>query len=185
MNRITELKNKVTTYLDEHPYVKKGLKIGFTLLGAGVTAYAGYKIGTSSSKKNEVPLIPDVSDVPALPNLNPDEETIFMNTLDNMQYAMEHGIKNATILPDSIICKDPINTVNLKGCVVDDHTFDMTFTDVETGQKIIFPKLAAGTYVKDWLDMDDFPEPVRIENPVKEIAETAADIVEEVIPQDA
>lgn len=185
MNKFTEYKNKITTYLDKHPGVKKGLKIGFALLGAGTTAYVGYKIGTSGSKKNDVSLPTDIPDVVAIPHLNPEDETNFMNTLDNMQYAMEHGIKNATILPDSIICKDPIDTVNLKGCVADDHTFDMTFTDAETGQKIIFPKLAAGTYVKDWLDMDDFPEPVRIENPVKEIAETAADIVEEISTQDA
>lgn len=169
MNKFTEYKNKITTYLDKHPGVKKGLKIGFALLGTGVSAYAGYKIGTSGSKKDEVPLIPEKDDYDKLVEKlgTPDFQKAF-------EEQCQKDYKDALI-------KDAISQV------VDDHTFDMTFIDNKTGQKVIIPESAMGSYVKDMIEGCGDYKDVLIENPAEnvckvypavEIAETTADIVE-------
>lgn len=145
MNRITELKNKVTTYLDEHPGIKKGLKIGFALLGAGVTAYAGYKIGTSSSKKNEVPLIPDTP-------------------MNNDPIPLNN---------DPIPLPGEVFTSNRKDIplVEDKHSFDMTFTDLTTGDKYIAKDSCLGYYVNDVLGSFE-------DTPIQIVTEIASDTIE-------
>lgn len=138
MNKFTEYKNKVTTYLDEHPGVKKGLKIGLALLGTGVSAYAGYKIGTSSSKKNEVPLIPDTP----------------MNN-------------------DPIPLPGEVFTSNRKDIplVEDKHSFDMTFTDLTTGDKYTAKDSCLGYYVNDMLGSFE-------DTPIQIVTEIASDTIE-------
>lgn len=150
MNKFTELKNKVTTYLDEHPGIKKGLKIGFALLGVGVTAYAGYKIGEVSNKVS----------VPEVPK---DPDTMFRPITDPLPLAGDIWTSDRHDIP----------------LVEDKHSFDMTFTDLTTGDKYIAKDSCLGYYVNDVLgSFEDTPIQIVTENPVKEIAETAVDIVE-------
>ena len=112
MNKFTEYKNKITTYLDEHPGVKKGLKIGFALLGAGTTTYVGYKIGTASHKAE----IPNVANTPDAPM---NQDTMFRQITDPVPLAGDIFTANRDDIP----------------LVEDKHTFDMTFTDLITGDK--------------------------------------------------
>lgn len=143
MNKFTEYKNKITTYLDEHPGVKKGIKISLALLGAGVSAYAGYKIGTGNNSKSvpETPVIPTDPTVSTFPVTDP------------VPLAGDIFIANRDDIP----------------LVEDKHTFDMTFTDLTTGDKYTAKDSCLGYYVNDVLGSFE-DTPIKI---VSEIAETA------------
>lgn len=135
MNKLTEIKEKVNGYFDEHPYVKKGLKVGLMLLGVGVSAYTGYKIGEANHKTS----VPEVSALPKDP----------LPLAGDIWTSDRHDI--------------PL--------VEDKHSFDMTFTDLTTGDKYTAKDSCLGYYVNDMLGSFE-------DTPIQIVTEKASDIIE-------
>ena len=71
MNKLMEIKAKIDKYFEEHPNVKKGLKIAGSLALTGASLYAGYKLGeiAKEHRSNDiyVPSEPAAPETPALP----------------------------------------------------------------------------------------------------------------------
>lgn len=141
---IMEIKAKIDKYFEEHPNVKKGLKIAGSLALTGASLYAGYKLGAIAKehRSNDIyvpsepaaPEIPTKPETPALPK--PTSWGLDIPTVPN------------------------------------DETFDMIFRNSKTGEIVGVGDCCLGSYVNDTLPMfedSNFPI-VKGIIPVKDIS---------------
>ena len=120
-----KLKEKVNNYFDEHPNVKKGLKIGAGVIVAAGAGYGCYKLGV----KTEAKRISDQN---------------FKEKGEKILQAINETVSDEPEKPVFPLRKDiPL--------VEDKHTFDMMFRDVTTGTKYTAKESCYGYYVNDML----------------------------------
>ena len=150
-------KEKVNNYFEEHPKVKKGLKVAGGITIVAGAAFGGYKIGRRL-------------------------ERIEFNKLFRALAANGQLIPKAEKLPDEVpegisiknLSDGPIKIAVTKSPILahNDHSFDVTFTDLTDGTKFISKDYCYGSYVNDCLDGMSYI--------VEEATEKAAEVAEEI-----
>lgn len=122
---LNKLREKVNNYFDEHPNVKKGLKIGAGVIVAAGAGYGCYKLGM----KTEAKRISDQN---------------FKEKGEKILQAINETVSDEPEKPVFPLRKDiPL--------VEDKHLFDMAFRDVTTGTKYTAKESCYGYYVNDML----------------------------------
>jgi uncharacterized protein YgfB (UPF0149 family) len=151
-------KEKLNSYFEEHPTVKKGLKVvgGLLLIGGG--AYGGYKVGRKL-------------------------ERVEWNNLTKTLVANGQLIPKMEPLPEKV--HEAVETVKDKILAPDDHTFDVTFTDTEDGRRFIAKDYCLGSYVNDCLSGMGMEYEVldAVEDAAKEVVQEAAEVVTDAVTE--
>ena len=150
-------KEKVNNYFEEHPKVKKVIVTTAKVSAVAGAIFGGYKIGRKL-------------------------ERIEFNKLFRALAANGQLIPKAEKLPDEVpegisiknLSDGPIKIAVTKSPILahDDHTFDVTFTDLTDGTKFISKDYCYGSYVNDCLDGMSYI--------VEEATEKAAEVAETV-----
>lgn len=132
MNKLMEIKAKIDKYFEEHPNVKKGLKIAGSLALTGASLYAGYKLGAIAKehRSNDI-YVPSEPAAPAV-TMKPEVDPKLLCVEDPSEFPQ---IPTRTDIPT----------------VDNNEVFDMIFRNPKTGEVVGIEEGCYGQYVNDMM----------------------------------